>query len=279
MSGPHFAEAALRLGLFLGVFVLLGLAEILAPRRTNENGRKLRWSTNLGLLAVDGLAQRLTVGAVVISAALYAEAEGFGLLRLGDTPPILAAVLGFVALDFAVWLQHVASHRWPLLWRLHQVHHADLEVDVTTGVRFHPGEILLSAAFKASVVLALGIGPWTALVFEAVLNASSLFTHSNLSLPSRLDRGLRRVVCTPDMHRIHHSIRREEADSNYGFFLSVWDRLFGVMRAAPAEDHRTMPLGLPGQRERLTLPALLLLPFRRTPARDAAVNSPRTPRA
>lgn len=279
MSGFHLSEAALRFGIFLAVFVLLGLAEVLVPHHATADGRKLRWSTNLGLLAVDVLVQRFTVGAAVISAALYAEAKGFGLLRLAGTRPILAAFFGFIALDFAVWLQHVASHRWPLLWRLHQVHHADLEVDVTTGVRFHPGEIVLSACFKAAVVLLLGIGPWTALIFEAVLNAASLFTHSSIALPARLDGALRRVVCTPNMHRIHHSIRREEADSNYGFFLSVWDRLFGVMRAASADNHRTMRLGLPERRERLTLPALLLLPFRRMQPREDAISSRKTPRA
>ena len=168
-------------------------------------------------------------------------------------------------LDAAIWLQHVVTHKVPVLWRLHQVHHADLDVDLTTGIRFHPIEIVLSALYKAAIVLALGIDPWTVLLFEAVLNASAVLTHANVALPERLDRVLRWIVCTPDMHRVHHSTERAETDSNYGFFLSVWDRLFGTMRHAPAKGQLGVELGLPPYRDpdRLGLGSLLVMPFTR----------------
>jgi sterol desaturase/sphingolipid hydroxylase (fatty acid hydroxylase superfamily) len=173
--------------------------------------------------------------------------------------------VGFLVLDAAIWLQHVVTHKVPVLWRLHQVHHADLDVDLTTGIRFHPIEIVLSALYKAAIVLALGIDPWTVLLFEAVLNASAVLTHANVALPERLDRVLRWIVCTPDMHRVHHSTERAETDSNYGFFLSVWDRLFGTMRHAPAKGQLGVELGLPPYRDpdRLGLGSLLVMPFRR----------------
>ena len=168
-------------------------------------------------------------------------------------------------LDAAIWLQHVITHKVPLLWRLHQVHHADLDVDLTTGIRFHPIEIVLSLLYKAAIVLALGIDPWVVVLFEAVLNASAVFTHGNVALPERLDSALRWLVCTPDMHRVHHSTERAETDSNYGFFLSVWDRLFRTMRQAPAKGQLGVELGLPPYRDpgRLGLGSLLVMPFTR----------------
>ena len=172
----------------------------------------------------------------------------------------------------AIWLQHVVTHKVPLLWRLHQVHHADLDVDLTTGIRFHPIEIVLSLLDKAAIVLALGIDPWTVLLFEAVLNASAVFTHGNVALPARFDAALRWLVCTPDMHRVHHSTERAETDSNYGFFLSIWDRLFGTMRHSPAKGQLGMELGLPIYRDpgRLGLGSLLAMPFMRRSPRSPA---------
>jgi sterol desaturase/sphingolipid hydroxylase (fatty acid hydroxylase superfamily) len=267
-------EAALRLGVFLGVFALTGLLELALPRRPKAAGVGRRWLANLGILAVDVLVQRLTVGAVAIAAAVWAEAQGLGVLNLTGWPGWLEGLLAFLALDCAVWAQHVATHKVPLLWRLHQVHHADHDVDLTTGVRFHPLEIVLSALFKAALVVALGAPAAAVLLFEAVLNASAVFTHSNVALPERLDRALRWVVCTPDMHRVHHSTERAEHDTNYGFFLSVWDRSFRTMRHAPAAGQLGVELGLAEHRDpaRLGLLALLLMPFHRRPRRAAPVG-------
>ncbi|MBE7185438.1 MAG: sterol desaturase family protein [Methylobacterium mesophilicum] len=268
MTGLAGSEAAWRLGAFAFVFMLLACAEHRAPKRNLGQPRLRRWTTNLGILLVDVLVQRLTVGAIVFGAGAWAQAEGTGLFNRLGWPFAVEAMLGFVALDLAVWAQHVASHRWPLLWRLHEVHHADEDVDVTTGIRFHPLEIVLSALWKALVVVALGIDPWAALVFEVVLNASSLFTHANAALPFRLDRALRWVVCTPDMHRIHHSVERREADSNYGFFLSVWDRAFRTMRDQPQSGHGAMRLGTTRTLGRkLGLIGSILLPFTRSDGR------------
>lgn len=260
-------EAALRLGIFLAAFVALALLERLRPRRERTQPAASRWRTNLGLLLVDVAAQRLTLGAVAVAAALLAQERGLGLLTLVAWPAWLEGLIAFVLLDAAVWLQHLVTHKVPLLWRLHQVHHADLDVDLSTGVRFHPLEILLSALWKAVMVLALGAGIWAVILFEAVLNAASIFTHANLGLPERLDRGLRWVVCTPDMHRIHHSIDRAETDSNYGFCLSIWDRLFATLRHDPARGQLGLELGLARHRDpaRLGLLALLRLPFGREP--------------
>jgi sterol desaturase/sphingolipid hydroxylase (fatty acid hydroxylase superfamily) len=264
-------EASSRLGIFVGVFALTAVLELVVPRRPRTQPVGRRWLTNLGILLVDVVAQRLTVGAAAFATALWAEQRGVGLFHLLAWPGWLEGVLGFLVLDAAVWLQHVVTHKVPILWRLHQVHHADLDVDLTTGIRFHPIEILLSLLYKAAIVLALGIDPWIVVLFEAVLNASAVFTHGNVALPERLDTVLRWLVCTPDMHRIHHSTERAETDSNYGFFLSVWDRLFRTMRHAPAKGQLGVELGLPPYRDpsRLGLGALLAMPFtRRVPGRD-----------
>jgi len=258
-------EAALRFGVFIGIFALTAVLELLMPRRPRTQPAGRRWLINLGILLVDVAAQRLTVGAAAFGAALWAEQRGIGLFHLLAWSGWLKAVLGFLVLDAAIWLQHVVTHKVPLLWRLHQVHHADLDVDLTTGIRFHPIEIVLSLLYKAAIVLALGIDPWTVLLFEAVLNASAVFTHGNVALPARLDAALRWLVCTPDMHRVHHSTERAETDSNYGFFLSIWDRLFRTMRDAPAKGQLGMELGLPSYRDpgRLGVGSLLAMPFMR----------------
>jgi sterol desaturase/sphingolipid hydroxylase (fatty acid hydroxylase superfamily) len=257
-------EAAIRLAIFAAFFAAVALAESLAPRRIPTQRRAARWRTNLGILLIDVAVQRLTIGAAAYGAAVWAQATGFGLFNRLDWPPLLEGAIAFLALDFAVYLQHVASHVWPWLWRLHQVHHADLDVDLTTGIRFHPGEILLSLVYKAAVVAVLGADPWAVLAFEAVLNASAIYTHGNVRLPERLDSALRLLVCTPDMHRIHHSTIREETDSNYGFFLSVWDRLCRTMRRVPAAGHESMRIGLDEHRDpgRLRLRDLILMPLR-----------------
>jgi sterol desaturase/sphingolipid hydroxylase (fatty acid hydroxylase superfamily) len=238
-------------------------AEIYAPGRPKASRWKERWRINLSLLVFDVVVQRLSVGALALVAAQYASEQGLGLFAALHVPPLLAGLIGFLVLDFAVWAQHVLTHKLPVLWQLHQVHHADDDVDLTTGLRFHPVEIVLSAVYKAGVVLALGIDPWTVLAFEVVLNASSVYTHGNVHLPKPVERVLRMVFCTPDMHRVHHSVVREETDSNYGFFLSIWDRLFGTFRQEPKAGQMGVELGLPQFRTkgRLGFVKLLGLPF------------------
>lgn len=264
-------EGAIRFGVFLAVFAAVAVVEWRLPKRVPALGRADRWRVNLSILALDVLAQRLTLGAAAYATAIVVTAHGLGLFPLLAVPAPIAAVAGFLLLDLAVYLQHVASHRYGVFWRLHEVHHADLEVDLTTGIRFHPLEILLSLLWKCAVVALLGVGPWTVVAFEAVLNASALFTHANLRLPVRVDRALRLLVCTPDMHRIHHSARPEETHSNFGFFLSLWDRAFGTFRRDPDGGHDGMTLGLPLRRDpaRLGLSHLLAMPFRPRPTSAA----------
>ncbi|PZW43120.1 sterol desaturase/sphingolipid hydroxylase (fatty acid hydroxylase superfamily) [Humitalea rosea] len=255
------AEPYIRLGAFLGVLALVALAELLAPwRRPQARGR--RWLANLGVLALDGLAVRLAFPAAAIGAAFWAEAEGIGLLR--GLPGWAAIPLAVLALDLAIYLQHRVFHAVPWLWRLHRMHHADTEIDATTGLRFHPGEILLSMAIKIAVVVALGAAPVAVLVFEVLLNATAMFSHGNLALPPALDRRLRRLLVTPAMHRVHHSVLRAETDSNFGFCLPWWDRLLGTYRAAPAAGPDGVTIGLPVFRgaEEQRLDRLLTQPFR-----------------
>ena len=241
-------EALLRLSFFAGAFVVLAAAEAAWPRRARSFGRLQRWATNIGLSALNTLLLRLSyfvVPALGVIAALYAEAWGWGLMPLIGVRGWAAAILGFLILDLAVYGQHVAMHLVPPLWRLHRVHHADPDFDFTTGIRFHPLEIVVSQAWKIVVVLVAGAPAVAVLAFEIALNATSMFNHSNLNLPPAVDGVLRRIVVTPDMHRVHHSTSLEELDTNFGFNLSLWDRLFRTYRAQPAHDHTTMPIGLP----------------------------------
>lgn len=258
-------EAVIRLGVFLGIFVVFAALEAVFPKRPPMVAKWRRWRVNLGLIAINVVVQRVTVGALAFSTAVYAQQHGWGLFNAADLPWWVEAVAAFLILDFAIYLQHVLSHALPLFWRLHRVHHADLDIDVTSGLRFHPIEILLSMAGKAALVAAIGADPWVVVTFEAVLNGAAIFTHGNVRMPERLDTALRWVVCTPDMHRVHHSIVPEETNSNFGFFLSVWDRLCGtVHHAPPALGHERALLGLAEYRDqdRLGLPHLLTLPFR-----------------
>ena len=258
-------EASIRLAAFVSIFVIVAIVEWRFPARERAQSRAERWPTNVAIFALDVLVQRVTLGAVAYLAAIEAEARGFGLFHLIAWPGLVEAALGLLVLDLAVYLQHVASHKIPWFWRLHQVHHADLDVDVTTGTRFHPVEILISALYKAAVVFLFGIDPWVVVVFEALLNASAIFTHGNFALPTRLDRLLRRVICTPDMHRIHHSTDPRETDSNYGFFLAIWDHLFATFTPDPAKGRDGLVLGLEEKRDpsKLRLIGLLAMPFRK----------------
>jgi sterol desaturase/sphingolipid hydroxylase (fatty acid hydroxylase superfamily) len=240
-------QTALRVLVFISVFVSLALAEQAWPRRAPERGQ--RWFTNLGLAVLNTALLRvasLALPALPVIAAFAAQQWQWGLLPLLTAPDGVAFVVGFVLLDLAVYGQHVAMHMVPALWRLHRVHHADGAFDVTTGLRFHPFEILVSQAWKIGVIFVVGVPVLAALLFEIALNATSMFSHANLKLPSSADRWLRLAVVTPDMHRVHHSVERDEQDSNYGFNLSLWDRVFATYRAQARAPQETMPIGLAG---------------------------------
>jgi len=258
-------EILLRVGFAVGVFAIMAVWEFLAPRRGLSVGRLPRWPNNIGIVVVDSLVVRILVPTAAVGAALYAAGQGIGLFHLLDLRLSVAALLGFLILDLVIYAQHFVFHHVPLLWRLHRMHHADLDIDVSTGLRFHPIEILISLGIKIATVMAFGIPPVAVIVFEIVLNATSMFNHSNVSMPNWLDRLVRLIVVTPDMHRVHHSIVRAETDSNFGFNLPWWDRLFGTYRREPQAGHDMMTIGLPIFRDRkeLRLDRMLIQPFRR----------------
>ena len=257
-------EPTIRLGFFLGVFAIMAGWEALLPRRARGVSRWIRWPSNLGIVAVNTLLLRVLIPTAAVGLALAGEARGWGLLNALALPYWLSVVLAVVLLDLAIYLQHVMFHAVPALWRLHRMHHADLDFDVTTGARFHPIEILLSMALKLGVVAALGAPALAVLVFEVLLNATAMFNHANARLPERLDRVLRWIVVTPDMHRVHHSVVPRETNSNFGFNLPWWDRLLGTYRAQPAAGHTAMTIGLEQFRDQgdLRLDRMLVQPFR-----------------
>ena len=231
--GSITVEMIIRLGAFGVFFSAFALWELMAPRRGLTVGRWPRWPGNLGILLVDILTVRVLVPTAAVGASLYAAGNGWGLINYLSLRLSVAALIGFLALDLVIYVQHVVFHKVPVLWRLHRMHHADLDIDVTTGVRFHPLEILISLAIKMAAIVALGIPVVAVILFEVVLNVTSMFNHSNASMPASLDRVLRLIVVTPDMHRVHHSILRRETDSNFGFNLPWWDRLLGTYRDQP----------------------------------------------
>jgi len=257
-------EPGIRLAVFLGILAAMAAWELAAPQRRQEVPRLLRWSNNLALVAVDTLVVRVTFPVVAVGLAAMAEQRGWGLLNSFQLPPWLGFGLALLALDLVIYLQHVMFHAVPALWRLHRMHHADLEFDVTTGLRFHPGEIVLSMGIKLAAVAALGPPAAAVLVFEMLLNATAMFNHGNIRLPPGLDRVLRWLVVTPDMHRVHHSVRTEETNSNFGFNLPWWDRLLGTYRAQPATGHEGMTIGIDRFRTRrdLWLDRMLIQPLR-----------------
>lgn len=267
-------EPMLRLAVFLGVLVVMAGWELAAPRRRQEIPRVLRWTNNLALVVVDTIILRLTFPILAVGLALMAEARGWGLFNVLDLPLWLAVLLSILLLDLAIYLQHVLFHAVPGLWRLHRMHHADLEFDVTTGLRFHPVEIVLSMVIKLAVVAALGAPAVAVLLFEVLLNATALFNHANIRLPDGLDRVLRWVVVTPDMHRVHHSIIPAETNSNFGFNLPWWDRLLGTYRAQPKAGHDGMTIGIEQFRTSrdLWLDRMLVQPLR-GPASGGALDS------
>lgn len=269
-------EAAVRLIAFAGVLTLMLGWERLAPRRADTAARWRRWSANLALVLIDTLLLRFGFPLLAAGAALLAADRGWGVLNIVDAPGWLAFAVSVVLLDLAIWAQHVAMHKVPALWRLHRVHHSDLAFDTTTAVRFHPFEIALSMLFKIAVVIAIGAPVGAVIVSEVLLSSGALFNHGNVRLPAAIDAIVRTVVVTPDMHRVHHSIRRQETDSNYGFFFSFWDRLFCTYRPQPVSGHAGMTIGLPEFRDPAAqgLGRLLLQPFSRE--RRATPGTPRS---
>ena len=257
-------EAAIRLGSFLGIFTLMALWEILAPRRKLTQPKAGRWLNNIGLIVLNTALLRVVFPAAAVGVAGYAELMQWGLFNLIEVHPAVALLVSVIVLDAAIYLQHVMFHALPVLWRLHRVHHADLDFDVTTGARFHPIEILLSMLIKFAVIVLLGPPLAAVVIFEVLLNAMSMFNHSNVRLPLALDSVLRRIIVTPDMHRVHHSHLADETNSNFGFNLSLWDRIFGTYRAQPAAGHTDMVIGIDTFRDPahcVKLSGLLFMPF------------------
>ena len=257
-------EVAIRLGFFFGTFAVMALWEVLAPRRALTLSRAVRWVNNLGLVFFNSVVLRLLFPAAAVGMAAFAAEQGWGLFNYYDVPAGIAIPLSIVAMDFVIYLQHVMVHAVPLFWRLHRVHHADPDYDVTTGARFHTLEIILSMLIKFATIMVLGPPLVAVVIFEVVLNAMAMFNHGNVGLPRGLDRVLRWLVVTPDMHRVHHSVADDEANSNFGFNLSWWDRLFGTYRDQPRAGHQGMTIGIHQYRDpKLVtwLPGLLALPF------------------
>lgn len=273
------AEPTIRLAAFLSVLVAMALWEVAAPRRRREIPRVIRWTNNLALLVLDTAILRLTFPIIAVGLAVMAEDRGWGLFNNIDVPFLLAIVVSMLLLDLAIYLQHVMFHAIPGLWRLHRMHHADLDFDATTGLRFHPVEILISMGIKLAVVAALGPPAVAVLLFEVILNATALFNHANIDLPRPVDRVLRLIVVTPDMHRVHHSVDPRETNSNYGFNLPWWDRLLGTYIAQPAKGHEGMEIGIEQFRtpRDLWLDRMLIQPVR-GPASGHALDPRNTQR-
>ena len=257
-------ERAIRLSIFLGVFAVMAAWEALAPRRARSHGRLRRWPSNIGIVVLNTVILRIVFPVAAIEFAASVHGGGLGLMGIFGLPGWVEFLIAIAILDLAIYLQHMLFHAAPLLWRLHRMHHQDLDFDVTTGARFHPVEILLSMGIKFMVIAALGPSAAAVLVFEALLNGMAMFNHANAKIPLGLDAILRKIVVTPDMHRVHHSILPNETNSNFGFNLSVWDRLFGTYRAQPAAGHEAMTIGIEQFREgrELWLDRLLLQPLR-----------------
>ncbi|MBL6928214.1 MAG: sterol desaturase family protein [Rhodospirillales bacterium] len=255
---------AFRLSVFFGVLALMMGLEARFPRRARSHSRKARWPSNLGIVALNSLVARAAFPVAAVGIAALGETNGWGLFNNIGWPFWVAAVLSVVLLDFAIYLQHILFHAVPALWRLHRMHHADTDFDVTNGARFHPIEIVLSMAIKMAIVAALGAPAIAVLIFEVLLNATAMFNHANLKLPPNLDLFLRLFVVTPDMHRVHHSALPRETNSNFGFNLPWWDYLMGTYTAQPEAPHEAMTIGLPTFRSprELRLDRMLTQPFR-----------------
>ena len=261
-------EVAIRAGVFFGVLILMAVWEVFAPRRASTISKVVRWGNNLGLVVFNSILLRFIFPTAAVGVAIFVSEHNWGLLNYVQLPSFAAAAISIVVLDFVIYFQHVLMHAIPALWRLHRVHHADLDYDFTTGVRFHPLEIIVSMLIKFVAILILGPPVAAVVIFEIILNASSMFNHGNIKLPAALDRILRLLIVTPDMHRIHHSVEKDESNRNFGFNLSLWDRFFGTYRRQPRAGHEEMVVGIQNYRELrdvTSIHGLLLLPFRNKP--------------
>ena len=257
-------EVQVRLAFFFGIFAVMAVWEMLAPRRELTVSKTVRWLNNLGLVFLNSLVLRLVFPAAAVGVAAVAQKHGWGVMNIYQIPYALSVVFSVMLMDMVIYLQHVMVHAIPALWRLHRVHHADLDYDVTTGARFHPLEILLSMVIKIGTIMVLGPPLVAVVIFEVILNATAMFNHSNVRLPLGLDSVLRWFLVTPDMHRVHHSVEDDETNSNFGFSLPWWDRLFGTYRDQPRAGHEGMTIGihkLRDVRQVQWLPGMLILPF------------------
>ncbi|VAW63936.1 Fatty acid hydroxylase family (carotene hydroxylase/sterol desaturase) [hydrothermal vent metagenome] len=257
-------ETAVRFSFFIGMLVLMGLWELLAPRRAPKVSKLLRWLNNLGLVFLNNILLRLIFPATAVGMAAFAQQHGWGILNTFNIHPIAAIIASIIAMDFILYLQHVLVHAVPVLWRLHRVHHADLDYDVTTGARFHPIEIILSMLIKLATISVLGPPVVAVILFEITLSTMAMFNHGNVGLPASLDKLLRYFIVTPDMHRVHHSVEDDETNSNFGFNLSTWDRLFGTYREQPRGGQINMQIGIKGfetEKQTLWIHAMLAMPF------------------
>ena len=257
-------ETIIRLTASLSIFCVMIIWEYVSPRRKQNINRKQRWPINLGLAAFNMAIMRVSIGSMAYLSAVAVADHRYGLLNWLDAPAWLSIMVTLLFLDFAIYCQHIVSHKWPLLWRLHQIHHTDLEFDATTAVRFHPLEIMISMLYKALCIILIGADPLAVIAFEIILNGAATFNHSNVNIPPAIDKKLRWLIITPDMHRIHHSTLPIETDSNYGFSISCWDRLFRTYTPEPQQPQTTMAIGLNPFRQQTELGfmRLLLLPFK-----------------
>jgi sterol desaturase/sphingolipid hydroxylase (fatty acid hydroxylase superfamily) len=258
-------EGIIRLTSFLTVFLLVALWEMLAPRRQLIDSKSRRWLANLSLVAINTAAARFLFPLLPVGMAITLEGTGWGLLNTLSLPVWLKILASLIFLDLVIYLQHVLFHYQPLLWRLHRMHHTDLDIDVTTGNRFHPLEIIISLLIKLAAVAVVGAPASAVVIFEIILNGAAQFNHGNIRIPLQIDRWLRFIVVTPDMHRVHHSVIVRETNSNFGFNIPLWDRTFGTYREQPRDGHLGMTIGLKEFREpaELGLLRLLLQPFKK----------------
>jgi sterol desaturase/sphingolipid hydroxylase (fatty acid hydroxylase superfamily) len=256
-------EPVIRLAAFFGIFAVMGVWEMRAPKRKLTASKTIRWFSNITLTFLNSFVLRFFFPLLAVGVAYWCDEKGWGIFNILGIPDLLAGILSIFILDLMIYFQHVAFHLIHHMWKLHMMHHADLDIDVTTGARFHPIEIMLSMLIKLAVVIVIGAPPWAVLVFEVLLNATAMFNHSNVDLPVNIDRILRLFVVTPDMHRVHHSVIIKETNSNYGFNFPWWDRIFGTYIDQPEKGHLDMTIGLPNFRDqkKLTLPYMLAMPF------------------
>jgi len=256
-------EATIRMTFFVGIFVIVALIELAVPRRPLTTSKAGRWFANIGIVIINTVVLRVLVPAGALGISVWIGRQGWGVFNYMNWPIWIEVILSVILLDFVIYLQHLMFHAVPLLWRLHMMHHADLDYDLTTGTRFHPIEIIISMGIKASAISVLGASPVAVIIFEVLLNGTAMFNHGNLYIPLGIDRILRLMVVTPDMHRVHHSVFPSETNSNFGFNLPWWDRLMGTYRAQPTKGHDGMTIGLNQFRDpaRLTLPRIIALPF------------------